>query len=464
MGLPPLSYGASEWHLPLVDRAAVLCEVALLAESKTERHAALAQALAADPGFAAWCCLRRALKREQLPRNCDSAAALLLEGWPSALRGLASYYPPGELEEVARARSAAIALARGYRQADDVTGDEDYFAGLLSVLPGWISIANLAGTASEHDSQKFAAYWLRVRDTEQDVGRRALAVRDPIAARGPACGEPVAELPIAERLVGAVALWLSLDQASADFAERLELAKLDALKELAYGASHEVNNPLANISARAQTLLRGENDPERRRTLLAIHSQALRAHEMISDLMLFARPPELCPSRCDLDALVTAIIEELRDDAAEQQATLRWSPPSNSIAIWADATQLGVAIKALVQNAIEAVEPGGVISVRLAVDSPDACDTWCELAVADNGPGLSFHVRQHLFDPFFSGREAGRGLGFGLCKCWRIARQHGGGVHADSRLGQGTTMTLRLPIHGDFAVSETAAVSSPRRC
>ena len=75
--------------------------------------------------------------------------------------------------------------------------------------------------------------------------------------------------------------------------DELEQAKLDALKELAYGASHEINNPLANISARAQTLLRDEPDPERRRALEAIQQQALRAHEMISDLMLFARPPRL---------------------------------------------------------------------------------------------------------------------------------------------------------------------------
>ena len=61
--------------------------------------------------------------------------------------------------------------------------------------------------------------------------------------------------------------------------------KLAALKELAYGASHEINNPLANIAARAQTLLREEVDLERRRALEAIHAQAMRAHEMISDLI-----------------------------------------------------------------------------------------------------------------------------------------------------------------------------------
>ena len=91
---------------------------------------------------------------------------------------------------------------------------------------------------------------------------------------------------------------------SPEFLDALEAAKLDALKELAYGASHEINNPLANIAARAQTLLRDESDPERRRALEAIHQQALRAHEMISDLMLFARPPRLERGPVDVASLL----------------------------------------------------------------------------------------------------------------------------------------------------------------
>ena len=84
------------------------------------------------------------------------------------------------------------------------------------------------------------------------------------------------------------------DAPSAEFRSSGSSAKSStALKELAYGASHEINNPLANIAARAQTLLEDEPDPERRRKLTAIHRQAMRAHEMIADLMLFARPPKL---------------------------------------------------------------------------------------------------------------------------------------------------------------------------
>ena len=80
-------------------------------------------------------------------------------------------------------------------------------------------------------------------------------------------------------------------QLETDFDERLQTAKLDSLKEFAYGAGHELNNPLANIASRAQTLLREETHPDRRRRLAAINTQAFRAHEMLADMMLFARPP-----------------------------------------------------------------------------------------------------------------------------------------------------------------------------
>ena len=95
----------------------------------------------------------------------------------------------------------------------------------------------------------------------------------------------------------------------------LEHAKLQSLGELAYGASHEINNPLANISTRAQAMLAQEADPEKRRMLAIINSQAFRANEMIADMMLFARPPALVRQRVDLVALVDTVIAELQDDA-----------------------------------------------------------------------------------------------------------------------------------------------------
>ena len=224
-----------------------------------------------------------------------------------------------------------------------------------------------------------------------------------------------------------------------DFSVRLERAKLDAMKELAYGASHEINNPLANISARAQALLRDEQHPERRQSLEAIYQQAMRAHEMISDLMLFARPPQLDKLPFDLVGMIEEVAEQVRPLVTLHNVDLQVDLPA-SAQIVADRQQLAVALTALCKNSVEAIGDNGTLDIVLRRE-----DAQFILEVSDTGTGISSEVREHLFDPFFSGREAGRGLGFGLSKCWRIVTDHGGSIVVSNRVDQGATFSLLLP-------------------
>ena len=222
------------------------------------------------------------------------------------------------------------------------------------------------------------------------------------------------------------------------------------MRELAYGASHEINNPLANISARAQTLLQDEKDPERRRRLAAINSQAFRAHEMIADLMLFARPPQPRPQTVDLVALADDVLARLRDEAAAQHTELARTGESTPLPAAVDPTQFRVALRALVVNALEAVAEGGHVEVTLRRvvgkgSGGRAATGTIEIVVADDGPGIAPEMRTRLFDPFFSGREAGRGLGLGLSKCWRIVTGHGGRVELAGRAVRGATFFVSLP-------------------
>jgi signal transduction histidine kinase len=235
-----------------------------------------------------------------------------------------------------------------------------------------------------------------------------------------------------------------------DFERKLEHEKLESLKELAYGASHEINNPLANIAARAQTLLEDETDSDRQRKLMAIHRQAMRAHEMISDLMLFARPPKLNLATCELGTIVQKVIGELRERAEEYGIELTCVCATESIDLRADETQLGVAIGAIIKNALEAVGEGGHVQVAVRCVTLDSAHL-AEVAVFDDGPGISEGVRRHMFDPFFSGREAGRGLGFGASKCWRIVTDHGGQVVVQHAGRSGAEITIQLPLANDAA-------------
>ena len=230
----------------------------------------------------------------------------------------------------------------------------------------------------------------------------------------------------------------SWQQLELHFAERLQTEKMAAMQQLAYGASHEINNPLANIATRAQTLMHDEPDATRRQKLMAINQQAYRAYEMIADLMLFAKPPELQRDSVDLSQLLLRIRTEL--EATWKQASVEVVSPSVSPFIEADEAQLGVAIQAICLNGIEAMAGEGTLRVELV-----ATDSLIQIIIQDSGSGLNEQARRHLFDPFFSGREAGRGLGFGLSKAWRIIQQHHGRITVDSSPTRGSCFVVTLP-------------------
>jgi signal transduction histidine kinase len=226
----------------------------------------------------------------------------------------------------------------------------------------------------------------------------------------------------------------------AEFQAALQREKLAALRELAYGLSHEINNPLANIATRAQTLLRDETDPDRRRALATINVQAFRAHEMIADMMLFAKPPALVPRQVDAVQIADAVITEMTAEAQEQGTSLVRIGSTKPIEFSADPVQLTVALRAVVLNSLQALAAGG--RVEIAVESAEHQVVFC---IRDNGPGLSDAAKRHMFDPYYSGREAGRGLGLGLSKCWRIVELHGGKIEVVSEIGKGATISLCLP-------------------
>ena len=228
----------------------------------------------------------------------------------------------------------------------------------------------------------------------------------------------------------------------------LEEEKLASLKQLAYGASHEVNNPLANISTRAQTLLQDENHPERRQKLAAIVAQAFRAHDMISNMMLFAHPPAIETCRFELREWLSEQLPSLQAMGAEQGTRIEQevaeTDPSD-LFVDGDPHQLGILLQSLVRNACEALGTGGTVSLTASVDhSNGAMSSWT-IKVSDDGPGMSEENRRHCFDPFYSGREAGRGLGFGLSKAWTITNLHQGSIEVYPNEPQGMVFHVTLP-------------------
>jgi signal transduction histidine kinase len=233
-----------------------------------------------------------------------------------------------------------------------------------------------------------------------------------------------------------------LAELESDFQRLLEAEKLAALAEFAAGAGHEINNPLTVISGRAQLLLREEKNPERQHALALISAQAMRVYEMIADMMLFARPPRPEFKSVELVRLVDDILDDLLPRAVRQQTTICRTGEPGPMVVEADSAQLCVALRALCQNAIEALSSGGHIEIRL-----DRRDRDVEIQIRDDGPGIQPEERRHIFDPFYSARQAGRGLGLGLSKAWRIITNHAGRIEALSEPGQGVTFTITLPVN-----------------
>ncbi len=234
------------------------------------------------------------------------------------------------------------------------------------------------------------------------------------------------------------------------FRSRLQTEKLAAMKQLAYGASHEINNPLANIATGTQALMQSETDEGRRHRLANVFQQAMAAHEMISDLMLFAHPPAPELETVDLRVLIAEIIN--RSDQQGRKVRATFGPGVFQARI--DRNQMTVAIEALLRNAFEAIEQmedrdhEAHVSIRTDVVTENGSGLL-RFFVIDNGPGFTHQQSRHMFDPFYSGREAGRGLGFGLSKVYRIVKLHHGEILAnrDPRVGE-TTFLISLPLAG----------------
>ena len=241
--------------------------------------------------------------------------------------------------------------------------------------------------------------------------------------------------------------------------ERLQAMKLSALAELAAGAGHEINNPLAVISGQAQYLIKQLQAAEETlaeetspvalleslkdkftRPLQTIIGQTQRIHLVLTDLMQFARPPlphcELVPA----SVILHEVSESLQEVARQKQVRLVCAEPPGHWGLRVDAAQVRTALGGMLRNAIEAAPPEGWAGLRV-----ENGDGTLKLIVEDNGPGPGSGGSEHLFDPFYSGRSAGRGRGFGLSSAWRLARQQGGDVRFEGRHHDLTRFVLSLP-------------------
>ena len=238
--------------------------------------------------------------------------------------------------------------------------------------------------------------------------------------------------------------------------ELLNAQKLESLGRLAGGVAHDFNNLLTGITGYASLLLERETgDIELRRDLGEIKRAADRAADLTKQLLAFGRRQVLNPRPLDLNAVmaeVGGLLQRLLGDHVELNIVA--APALGTVR--ADPGQIEQVIVNLVVNARDAMPDGGKLTIR----TRDADDGFVELAVSDTGLGMDERTRAQVFEPFFTTRE--QGVGLGLASVYGIVQQSGGDVTVESTPGMGSTFTVRLPRVSEPAEPATA-VSPPAR-
>ena len=219
--------------------------------------------------------------------------------------------------------------------------------------------------------------------------------------------------------------------------------RLAAIGRLAAGVAHEIRNPLSSIRGFAYLLGKDHDkkSPEREYADVMVR-EIDRINHVVSDLLSFARPMTLEPEDICLADIIAHVLALVSADTKAQGIDVRIQIGSDCSRLIADPNQLTQAILNLMLNAIHALEHGGVIDVRAGNNLQD---TGVLIEVEDNGPGVAPELTEKIFEPFYTTRERGTGLGLAMVR--KIAEHHAGGVTVESPppgKSRGTRFTLIL--------------------
>jgi two-component system, NtrC family, sensor kinase len=252
------------------------------------------------------------------------------------------------------------------------------------------------------------------------------------------------------------------------FAEELrQREKLAAVGQLVSGVAHELNNPLAGISAFAQLLEgAGSLTPEQRDAVDTIQMEAKRAAKIVSNLLLFSRQRQPERSSVDLNRVLADTLTLRRFVLSTEQIEVVTDFEPELPQTWADPFQLQQVVLNLLINAEHALA-GRKGKRRVTLRTQRSGDRVVA-SVADNGPGIPEEMRRRLFEPFFTTKPVGEGSGLGLAISHGIIRQHGGHLRHRSSSGEGAAFEIELPIHsgqtdGSRAPATTDAFGIPRQ-
>ena len=226
----------------------------------------------------------------------------------------------------------------------------------------------------------------------------------------------------------------------------LQSEKMASLGKLAAGVAHEINNPLGGILIYANILLE-ETSPEDRRwqDLKEIVDQTLRCKDIVQELLDFSRQTRHRWVLTDLNQSIRQTISLLGKQALFHNIQLAEELDPDLAPLIADPGQVHQVLMNLIINAVDAMNASGTLTLR-TYPLPDVGKIGLE--ISDTGCGIPAENLSRIFDPFFTTKEVGKGTGLGLSTVYGIVQEHRGAIEVTSRVGQGTTFIIRLPVDG----------------
>jgi signal transduction histidine kinase len=228
-------------------------------------------------------------------------------------------------------------------------------------------------------------------------------------------------------------------------AQLIRSEKLAALGQLAAGIAHEIRNPLTSINilihSMTETLSSGDSSKE---DLKVIEEEINRINEIVDQFLRFAKPAPPLLEKAEVVPIFEETLQLLRPQIERQRIAVKkefqpFLPP-----ILMDREQMKQVILNLLLNAVQAMPKGGHLKLKGKISEDDG---WIKLSVQDSGVGIPDEDLDRLFDPFFSTKEGGIGLGLSIAH--RIIDQHNGKIEVESGPGNGTLFTVSLPIHNE---------------
>ena len=216
---------------------------------------------------------------------------------------------------------------------------------------------------------------------------------------------------------------------------------LASLGELAAGLAHEIKNPIAGIKGSLEIIRdRTPEDDPQHEIFTEILKQTEKIYRIIQDLLDYAKPKELAMQPVDPNACVREAIRMAETQKQDKDIRFGFSGLEQEIMVSCDSDKLQGVILNLLLNSIAFIDKSGEIDIGLDLRT----DNTLDLGISDTGAGIKAEHLDKIFQPFFTTRKQGTGLGLSICR--QIIEAHGGHITVESSLGEGTTVTLNLPL------------------